>query len=86
MTTKTLFSLAMAAFVASCSNDVVVSEKSDTPIRITTSLDKQTRGYNSSTEITDFKMSAFKNNGSHDAWIDNVDVTKAVDHILFRDP
>lgn len=75
MKTKTLFSLAFAAFVASCSNDVVVSEKSDTPIRITTSLDKQTRGYSSSTDITDFKMSAFKNTGSYDAWIDDVDVT-----------
>ena len=76
MNTKTLFSLAMAAFVASCSNDVVVSEKSDTPIRITTSIDKQTRGgYTQATDITEFKMSAFKKTGSNDAWIDNVDVT-----------
>ena len=76
MITKTLFSLAMAAFVASCSNDVVVSEKSDTPIRITTSLDKQTRGaYTQATDITKFKMSAFKKIGSNDAWINNVDVT-----------
>lgn len=75
MKAKALFSAAFMALFASCSNDVVVSEKADTPIRITTSLDKQTRaGYTQAADITEFKMSAFKK-GTNTAWINNVDVT-----------
>ena len=77
MKAKALFSAAFMALFASCSNDVVVSEKADTPIRITTSLDKQTRaGYTQAADITEFKMSAFKT-GTNTLWIDNVDVTNS---------
>lgn len=77
MKAKALFSVAFVALFASCTNDVVVSEKADTPIRITTSLDKHTRaGYTKAADITEFKMSAFKT-GTNTLWIDNVDVTNS---------
>ena len=77
MKAKALFSVAFVALFASCTNDVVVSEKADTPIRITTSLDKHTRaGYTQAADITEFKMSAFKT-GTNTLWIDNVDVTNS---------
>lgn len=77
MKAKALFSVAFVALFASCTNDVVVSEKADTPIRITTSLDKHTRaGYTQAADITEFKMSAFKT-GTNTLWINNVDVTNS---------
>ena len=73
---KSILSMAViAAIVVSCSNDNVISDSGKAkPIKITTSLDKQTRAYTDAASITSFKMTAIKvNDGSKH--IDDVSVT-----------
>lgn len=73
---KSILSMAViAAIVVSCSNDNVISDSGkEMPIKITTSLDKQTRAYTDAASITSFMMTAIKeNDGSKH--IDDVPVT-----------
>ena len=73
---KSILSMAVISAIAvSCSNDNVISDSGKAkPIKITTSLDKQTRAYTDAASITSFKMTAIKvNDGSKH--IDDVSVT-----------
>lgn len=75
---KSILSMAViAAIVVSCSNDNVISDSGkEIPIKITTSLDKQTRAYTNSADITSFKMTAIKKTDGI-KHIDDVVVTHA---------